>query len=45
MRTEISAKFTPESIDCVFEEAGLTLLELYTDGQNLFGVALGNVAE
>jgi L-histidine N-alpha-methyltransferase len=45
MRTEISAKFTPESIDCEFEEAGLTLLELYTDDRNLFGLALGKVAE
>ncbi len=44
MRTEISAKFTPESIDCEFEEAGLTLLELYTDDRNLFGLALGKVA-
>jgi L-histidine N-alpha-methyltransferase len=45
MRTEISAKFTPESIGRMFDEAGLTLLELYTDNENLFGVALGKVAE
>jgi L-histidine Nalpha-methyltransferase len=44
MRTEISAKFTPESIRRMFEEAGLTLLEVYTDDQELFGVALGKVA-
>jgi hypothetical protein len=28
----------------MFEEAGLTLLEVYTDDQNLFGLALGKVA-
>jgi L-histidine N-alpha-methyltransferase len=44
MRTEISAKFTPDSIDRMFEEAGFTLLEVYTDDQDLFGVALGKVA-
>ena len=43
MRTEISAKFTPDSVGRTFEEAGLTLLNLYTDDQNLFGVALGKV--
>ncbi len=43
MRTEISAKFTPDSIGRTFDEAGLTLLELYTDEQNLFGLALGKV--
>jgi L-histidine N-alpha-methyltransferase len=45
IRTEISAKFTPESIGCIFDEAGLTLLEVYTDNHNLFGLALGKVAE
>ncbi len=43
VRTEISAKFTPNSIGRTFDEAGLTLLELYTDDQNLFGLALGKV--
>jgi L-histidine N-alpha-methyltransferase len=44
MRTETSTKFTPESIDRMFDEAGLTLLKVYTDSQNLFGLALGKVA-
>jgi L-histidine N-alpha-methyltransferase len=43
MRTEISAKFTPDSVSRTFDEASLTLLELYTDNQNLFGLALGKV--
>lgn len=40
MRAEISAKFTPESARRVLEEAGLDLIELYTDKQDLFGLAL-----
>lgn len=43
MRTEISSKFTPSSIGRIFDEVGLTLLELYTDSQNLFGLAFGKV--
>lgn len=43
MRTEISAKFTPESAGRMFDEAGLTLLDLYTDDRDLFGLALGKV--
>ena len=43
MRTEISAKFTPGSAGRMFDEAGLTLLDLYTDDRNLFGLALGKV--
>ena len=43
MRTEISTKFTPDSINRTFGDAGLTLLELYTDDQKLFGLALGKV--
>jgi len=43
MRTEISAKFTPELVHRMFDETGLTLLGLYTDDQNLFGLALGKV--
>ncbi len=43
MRTEISAKFTPESVRRMFDEADLTLLDLYTDNRNLFGLALGRV--
>ena len=44
MRTEISAKFTPESAAQAFEEAGLRLLDLYTDEGNLFGLALGTAS-
>jgi L-histidine N-alpha-methyltransferase len=41
MRTEISHKFTLESVGDAFDEAGLRLLELYTDEENLFGLAFG----
>ena len=41
IRTEISAKFTPESAARTFEEAGLKLQNLYTDEQGLFALALG----
>ena len=44
MRTEISTKFTRESIASVFDEAGLRLLDLYTDDEDLFGLALGEPA-
>lgn len=44
VRTEISAKFTRESAAQTFEEAGLGLLDLYTDDQNLFALALGEPA-
>lgn len=40
MRTEISAKFTPDSTTRMFEEADMKLLDLYTDDRNLFGLAL-----
>jgi L-histidine N-alpha-methyltransferase len=41
MRTEVSAKFTEASIAGMFSEAGLSPLDLYTDDQDLFGLALG----
>ncbi len=41
VRTEISTKFTPDSAARTFEEAGLKLLDLYTDGRGLFALALG----
>jgi L-histidine Nalpha-methyltransferase len=44
MRTEISTKFTRESIASAFDEAGLRLLDLYTDDGDLFGLALGEPA-
>jgi L-histidine N-alpha-methyltransferase len=41
MRTEISAKFTREEVDRMFDEAGLALLDWRTDGLGLYGLALG----
>ena len=41
MRTEISHKFTLGSVADAFKEADIRLLELYTDEENLFGLALG----
>jgi len=40
VRTEISTKFSRESVAEAFSEAGLRLLGLYTDEENLFGLAL-----
>ncbi len=44
MRTEISTKFTLESVSGTFGESGLRMLDLYTDPENLFGLALGRPA-
>ena len=41
MRTEISTKFTRESLSTTFHKAGLNMLGLYTDDEDLFGLALG----
>ena len=41
LRTEISTKFTADSAANIFEESDLHLLKLYTDDDNLFGLALG----
>ena len=41
LRTEISTKFTPDSAAAAFEEAGLEMLDLYTDPRYYFGLALG----
>ncbi len=40
MRTEISAKFTPESAARILDAADMELLDLYTDERDLFGLAL-----
>jgi L-histidine N-alpha-methyltransferase len=40
MRTEISAKFRPEGIERELDEAGLTLVHLWTDAANDFALAL-----
>jgi L-histidine Nalpha-methyltransferase len=45
MKTEISTKFTHESVAEAFDEAGLRLLGLYTDEEDLFGLALGEPAQ
>ena len=44
VRTEISTKFTPDSAARAFDEAGLELLDLYTDDHDLFALALGKPA-
>ncbi len=41
MRTEVSAKFTPESAPKMLEQAGFEALNLYTDERNFFGLVLG----
>jgi L-histidine N-alpha-methyltransferase len=41
IRTEISAKFTREGVERMFDEADLALLDWRTDAQGLFGLALG----
>jgi L-histidine N-alpha-methyltransferase len=40
LRTEISAKFTPERLAADLRDPGLTLVELYTDPEELFAVSL-----
>lgn len=40
MRTEISNKFTLQSATRMFDQAALQLLDLYTDENDLFGLAL-----
>jgi L-histidine N-alpha-methyltransferase len=44
LRTEISAKFTPERLDGDLTAAGLDLVELYTDPDDLFAVSLSRAA-
>jgi L-histidine N-alpha-methyltransferase len=44
LRTEISAKFTPERLRGDLEAAGLELVELYTDPDELFAVSLSRRA-
>lgn len=44
LRTEISTKFTPDCAARAFEEAGLQLLDLFTDDRDLFALALGKAA-
>ena len=44
VRTEISAKFTRRSAGEMFAEAGLELVELYADPDDLFGLAFGRLS-
>jgi len=44
LRTEISAKFTPERLEGDLRAAGLELVELYTDPDDLFAVSLSRRA-
>jgi L-histidine Nalpha-methyltransferase len=44
LRTEISAKFTPERLDGDLSAAGLQLVALYTDPDDLFAVSLSRRA-
>ncbi len=44
LRTEISAKFTPEKLSGDLVAAGLELVELYTDPDELFAVSLSRRA-
>jgi L-histidine Nalpha-methyltransferase len=44
MRTEISAKFTPDRVQADLEAAGLTLEQWYTDEQELFGISVAKTA-
>ncbi len=40
MRTEISSKFTREQLEALYREAGLELVELWTDPEDLFALSL-----
>jgi L-histidine N-alpha-methyltransferase len=44
LRTEISAKFTPERVKADLEAAGLELDRWYTDDEQLFGLSLARPA-
>jgi len=44
LRTEISAKFTPERLRADLAAAGLELVEIFTDPDELFAVSLARVA-
>jgi L-histidine N-alpha-methyltransferase len=43
MRTEISTKFTPESVERVLGDAGLQLEHLYTDSADLFALSVSRL--
>ena len=45
MRTEISCKFTRESVSQMYQDAGLELLEFHTDDEDLFAVSIAGRAD
>jgi L-histidine N-alpha-methyltransferase len=45
LRTEISAKFTPERLDGDLAAAGLRLREVLTDADGLFALSLSTPAQ
>ncbi len=44
MRTEISTKFAREGLEGIYAEAGLELVEWWTDPEGLFGLSLAGAA-
>jgi L-histidine Nalpha-methyltransferase len=44
MRTEISSKFTREQLEAIYCEAGLELVEWWTDAERLFALSLAKAA-
>jgi L-histidine N-alpha-methyltransferase len=44
LRTEISAKFTPERVEADLEASGLAVEEFFTDEQELFGISLARLS-
>ena len=44
MRTEISSKFTREQLEALYGEAGLELVELWTDPESQFALSLARAA-
>lgn len=44
IRTEISCKFTRDSVAAMYEEAGLELVEFHTDEEDLFAISIAGRA-
>jgi len=44
MRTEISAKFTRDQLEAIYCEAGLEIVEWWTDPEDLFALSLARAA-
>jgi uncharacterized SAM-dependent methyltransferase len=44
MRTELSCKFTPESIEAAYAEVGLEMAALWTDPGKQFALSLARPA-